>query len=477
MADMSFADAPGNWFNAFGKLGLLVKQERAAQTAQNTNYSHQTNGANVQFKGEQDVQALIEGAYLGVLNSLAPSGALVQQVASAYLNRLVFRSNPRIAQTLQQLNTRDSLYEMIRQMKRAGATVRGHTVSATAGAFVNDGGPTLGNGVVLVSMTRPSDGLTLQHAKAENLTVTVTDDSYTGGATAGNESLEITGTGAESDVFAFNWPLGSDASLTVSAADGSQDDSTGNVLTNSGFEDFTGNTPDNYTVISGAPGTHIFKETSVTFDGSAALRVVGDGSTLIQFKQKFDDSSVGTAGEIDPLTQYGSNTWLRRGGSAVTQGTLVIDWVDANDVVVNDEGGTPNTYSVDLTGLSTVYTPYNTAFRSPRVLPAELFQRWRFGTVVGNALNNGGTVYADRGCLVEMEQLYTGGPFLAACSGSDPFTEGDYATVAVNNSRGAGGVLDTFMTLFERCFSDILAEDIIPPYSLTAWTINEGLIG
>lgn len=476
MPDMSFADAPGNLFNALGKLGLLIKQERTGQTAQNTNYSHQTNGANVQFKSEQDVQALIESAYLGILNALSPSGGLAQQVAAAYLNRLVFRSNPRIAQTLSQLNVEASLRELDTQMRRAGASIRQHTnISATPAIFTSNQAPT-GDGIIVASVRRPSDGRILQHVIAENLEVAVTNDSYTGGATEGNEGLEVTGTGSEDDVFAFNWPLGSDATLSLSACDGSQDNQAENLLTNSGFDAFTGNTPDHYTVISGTPGTHLFAESSILFGTGKALRVVGDGSTLIEIQQAFDNGTTGTVGSLDPLTQYASNTWLRRGGSAITQGTMIIDWVDANGVVINDEAGTPNSHTIDLTGLSTVYTPYNTAFRAPRVLPVTAFQRWRWGTGAGNALNNGGTVYVDRGGLAEMQQLDTGQIYLASFSGSIPFTEGDVAVVTVTNERGGSGSLDTFLTLLYRLFPEVREVDFIPPYSTTP-TVLDSIIG
>lgn len=464
---LSFADATGNLFNRLGRLGKVLSQARSCQTSQLTNLTSTSAGVVAQYNGEPDVQALVGASYVGVLNAVGSVGATMQSVARQTVNRMVFRDNPRIAQTLTAVNVTDSIREVIRQMRAAGATVRAHSVAATPSAFSG-----AGDGAVNASVVRPEDGLTLENAYAETLLVECTRDSYTGGATAGNETLAVTGTGRQGDVFAFDWPLGSDASQTVSAIDAGSDASAGNLLTNGGFEDFTSNAPDSWTVSVGAAGTHFFQESTLTFGGSAALRLTGDGATLAALYQEFD-SDDGTSEALEAETQYSLCVWARRDGLAAAAGELAVELVDGDGAVINDNAGAANRFTIDLTALGTSYAAHKGVFRTPTDLPDAC--RLQFRMTSGNALTSGRSVYLDHAGLGEMQQLYTAGPYVAVHSGATPFQAGDYATVAVTNGRGAGGSLDTFQTLWARLFPEMLTTGLLLPSSAVP-SISDGLI-
>lgn len=472
---ISFASAPGNLYNALGKLGLLLKEVKTYQTAQLANLTNTVTGAIAQFDGESDIEALIGSSYIGLLAGPENVAGLAQSVAVAYMNRIVFRDQPQLFQNLQFVNFQASILEVFRQMKIAGASVLAMTVTGVPQVVTGQPGPNFignGDGVVAISVKRPLDGLSLENVFAEDIQFVCTQDSYLGSATAGNESLSVSGTGSESDMFAFDWPLGSNASIGISAIDGSQNVTAGNLLTNSGFDAFTSNSPDNWTLVVGTAGTDIFEETSIVVETGKALRILGDGSTLVQIEQKFDDGT-GTTGTIDPLTQTCFNIFLRRDGVAPAAGTLTIDWVDENDIVVLDAAGVANTFNVDLTLLTTQYATYNSAFRSPLIMPAELYMRIRL-TV---ALTSGRSVYLDRGALGLMSQMYASGPFVAVFSGGDPFVQGDYAYATITNSRGAAGTLSTFQTLFAQLFpNEILNGELMIPSSSSP-TISDTLIG
>lgn len=466
---ISFASAPGNLFNRLGKLGLLLSEMRDYQLAQLTNMTNTTTGVVAQFDAESDLQAIMGSSYIGALTAPESVGNTAQQLAVATVNRVVFRDNPRIFQNLQSQNTIASIQEIIRQMGVAGATVFAAVVTATPGTFVG-----FGNGVVVASVRRPLDGRILENAYAESIQVLCTSDSYDGGATEGNETFTVTGAGSQNDFFAFDWPLGSNCQASINAIDGNVSNGSGNNLTNSGFDEWTGNIPDNFTLDVGTAGVNINQENTIVYDGSnSALRITGDGSgTLTELRQVFNDAA-GTSFDPAPLTQYSLNLFMRRDGTIPAAGTLVIDLVDENDTTILDEGGNFNSFSIDLTALTTVYTPYNFAFRTPLVLPETMYLRIRL-TV---ALTNGRSVYADRMSLGNMTQLYTGGPFLACHSGGVPFQSGDYAFVPVTNVRGGAGDLDTFQTLLARFFPDvILANELMLPSSNVP-SISDSLIG
>jgi len=460
---LSFSSAIGNLFNRLGRFGKVVGQIRTYQTAQLTNLTDTGVGAVGQLEAESDIEAIIGDNYIGLLSGPNGAGGIMQQAAVAVANRMVFRDNPRLGQTLTSSNTPASLAEIIRQMKVAGATVLAQTITATPTLFSADV-RNIGNGAVVASVRRPSDGVVLENAFAETLLFTCTDDSYDGNATAGQEPFIATGTGSQGDLFAFNWPLGSNARANVTVIDGTKNNSANNLLTNSGFDTFSGNVPSNWELTLGTAGTNVSQETGLVFGSGSALKLTGDGSgTLTTLRQKFNDSSVGTAGAFDALTQGGFNIWLRRDGVVAGAGQLTVELVDASGAVVKDAAGNNNAFTIDLTALTTQYAAYSGAFRTPLVMPSALYLNLRLSV----ALTNGRSVYLDRGGLGLMTQVGIGEPYVAVFGGSVPFAAGDYATAVITNSRGAAGSLSTFQTLWWQLFADARANELLLPSSAT----------
>lgn len=465
---LSFASATGNLFNRLGTIGSAVKQLRAYQTAQSPVLINTTTGIVAQYNSESDLQALIGSSYQSLLNTVAGAGGTLQTLASYTVNRMVYRDNPQPGQTINTVNNLIALSEVFRQMKAEAATVLAATVGSTIAQFYNSNS-NIGNGFVVVSTVRPLDGRVLENAFAEDILLLCTADSYLGNATVGNEQFTVSGQGIESNVFAWDWPQGSGATMNVNAIDGSKDNSSNNLLTNSGWDAWTGSTPNDWTVVAGA--STISKETSLTYDGAAAIKLTGDGASLTQFKQQFN-SSAGTTGTLSPLSQYAGTVWLRRGGTTPSAGQMAVELVDQNGAVVNDAGGTPNQTLINLTGLSTVYAPYSYVFRTPLALPG---QQWiQFRETAGNSLT-GGTVYLDRSSLGVMSQLYTGGPFLSVHSGHQPFVQGDFATAVISNTARASGGLNTFQCLLFVLFPEVSQYELMAPSSSSP-TISDGLI-
>jgi len=464
---ISFTNSTGNIFNIFGKCGLLVKQMRSYQNSQKTNLTDTSVGLVAQLNAQSDIQALVGGSYIGILNGASAAGALASTVARQEVNRAVFLDNPRIAQNLQSLQVVTSIQEVIRQMKLAGATVLSMTIGATPSSFTGTG-----NGIVVASTKRPLDGLVLENSYAENLLLTCTTDSYTGGATAGNETFKLTGTGAAGTVFDFNWPLGSNSQASLSAINGAKDNSAGNILTNSGFDKFTSNVPNKWTLVTGVAGTNIAQESTLVYDGTAALKIIGDGSNLTEIKQQFS-STAGTLGSLSPLKQYGFNIFIRRDAVAAGQGILTIQLADQNGTTINDANGVANSFTVDLTALGVNYASFTGVFRTPNILPTSQFLRIRLTT----ALTSGRAVYLDLGSMGLMTQAYTSGPFVSIHRGSTNFTKNDYATVNVTNSRGAAGTIDTFQTAFFRLFfPEVLNNEFLLPSNSSNPSIPDSLI-
>lgn len=465
---LSFANATGNLFNRLGKLGLLIKQFSTYQSSQLPNLIDVSNGVVGQYNQESDIQAIIGDAYIGLLNN-ATIGSLVQNMAARTINRMVFRDNPQISQTLTSQNILYSINEVIRQMRIMGATVLAQTITISAGSFTGVGNGPVGNGVIVTSNKRPLDGLVLENAFTEKFTISCTNDSYIGGAVLGNESFILNGTGNQDNFFAFDWPLGSNASVSLSAIDGDVSNGSGNVLTNSGFEDWTSGVPDNFVVVV---GNNLQEESTIIYGNPPfkSIKLVGDGVTLTEFYQQFSSSS-GTNATLSPLTQYACNMFLRRDGTVIPSGVLEVALVDSSGVVIQDEAGNGNLFTVDLTQLTTAFLPFSGSFRMPLILPDAIRIRWRLTTAIGS-----GNAYLDKFGLGLMTQSYTSGPFVSIFSGSIPFSLSDYAFVQVTNSRGSGGTLNTWQSLFARLFSNyVYSNEILLPSSSVP-TISDGLI-
>jgi len=472
---LSFANATGNLYNRWGKLGALVKTVKSYQNTLLTAMTDTTTGVVAQYNTESDLQAEMGSSYIGILSATDGTiAALVQQLATDTVNRAVYRDNPQLNQTLTNGNLLTSINEVIRQMKIANATILQATVTATvqAGAVPPSNFIGTGNGFVVVSVNRPFDGRMLENAYAEKLTFTCTADSYTGNATAGNEQFSVSGVGAETDYFGFDWPLGSNASINQTAIYSNVDNTNNNLLVNGSFNNFTvtANLPDSWTFTAGVAGVTVFQENTLTYSGASALRILGDGVTLPSWSQAFGS----VAGSLAPLTQYAFNIVLRRDGAAPANGTLVFDWVDQNGVVILDAAGVANSLTVNCaTQLSTSYNAFNVAFRTPLILPTTISMRMHF---TGTPLTTGRSVYLDFGALGVMQQLYTSGPYVATFSGSIPFIAGDYGYAQITNSRGAGGTLSTWQTLLAQFFPQLVyGSEILFPSSLTP-TISDSLI-
>lgn len=463
--------SPGAFFNRMGKLGLLLKQSQSYQSSQKTNMIDPSNGVVAQFNGEPDIQALMGSSYITQLSATEGACQVAKQIAATTVNRMVFRDNPQINQTLTQYNTLTSLKEVIRQCKVNNVSILAMVLSNTPTLFtaINTN---IGNGAVNASTKRPFDGLVLENAYGETLTFKCTSDSYTGNQSSGNEQFTVTGNGQETDFFAFDWPLGSNSSTVISAIDGSKNNANGNGLTNSNWATWASGVPSFWT-INANNGT-INQENGIIFDGPFALKILGDGATLTSLQQQFGSSANGTSGQLSPLTQYSVNVWMRRDGVSASNGTLFFELIDQNGNIINDANGVPNQFSVNLTTLTTVYTPQQGVFRTPTILPTQQFLRIRQG---GTPLTSGRAVYLARLSMGFMTQLYTSGPFVAAHSGSTPFVFNDYTSLAIVNSRGAGGTLSTFQTLMAQLFSDqIYANELLFPSSATP-VVADSLIG
>lgn len=372
--------------------------------------------------------------------SKALAGDLVPTLAQAA--RATVTRAVRADQSARSWTDDEAAAELVRQFREQGATVpecaTGLTVTALA-PFAGDGlliTTTKGGGTEVVA------GAALENLFGETLWLTCSQDALTGGATRGRELFRLRGGVPQADVWMDDWPAGSGADASVTAAaPGTNAD--GNLLTNSGFDAFTAHAPDAWVIEAGAAGATISDTTAQQYAGTAALALAGS-ATLASIYQRFGTD---TAGVLLPLTRYAVAVRLKASATPAT-GTLVLEVVDDSSTVVNDPQGVPLRTTIALTGLTTSYAATTAVWVTPRALPVAPQFRLRVGT----AIETGKTVYVDALCLVPMTEAYPGGPAVAVISGAVPFVAGDGWTLDVENDRAGADFGSTWQTLFDRLF-------------------------
>lgn len=458
---------PGNLFNALGEMGAVIANVNSAQATMQATAITASNSLYNQLANQPDIAATVGTSWTSWLSAFESPCGTLQQLAQQYINRLVYNAQPQLNQTLTSSNLTASIAFVYAQMLAQNATVLQMTVGSSTTPFVGSG-----NGIVTCSLKRPFDGRILENAFAEILTFTCTADSYVGGATAFHEPFQVTGEGAQNDFFAYNWPLGSNGSISINAIDGDSSNANGNFLVNSGFATWTLGVPNSWVVNLG--GNTITQNQTIVYSKGSSLQITGAGSAVLTNLSQSFNSSSGTTAILVPQNQYSVNLFLRTGGTAPATGVLQVDLVDGSGNIIADQAGTANSFTVDLTKLTTAWTAANGFFRIPTNFPSTYSIRLHLTT----ALNNGAVVYLDKLSLGLANQVYTYGPFVACHSGSIPFVESptaDYATATVTNSRGPGGTLNTWQVLLFRLLSNAVGFELLWPSSLSP-TVPDALI-
>lgn len=446
-----------------GLQGLMTREGRFGYALRQINISQdQTVPAYIEsimekFDNARDLVANVpdlESTEQVALYTIMPT---IQTDAISTIQSMVHDDYPALAITLT-----SSITELIEQMRTNSESVQECTITATATAISGS----TGTGVIVVS-TKRGDGLIEQNTIAEKIKILCTSDAQSGGASAGQEVFTWTGAPESPSRWDFDWPAGSGASGNINAVTATEDAGT-NLLTNSDFEDFTSNTPDNWTVLSGTPGTDIL-QSSTHYTGSSSVEYVGNGS-FPTIGQNFNDAD-GTTAALLPDTQYPFSLWLYISATS-NAGNLRIDLRDVDGFLTTDDQGTNNRKDIDLTTLAaTTWTNFTGTFRTPKLTPSS---GYRLVIQLETAAQSGRNLFIDHLAFAEMTPLYDSGPQIAIFSGATNFILNDGWNLVDTNNRGGQTYCSTFQSLYDRLF-DMRGKFLLLPYSSSP-TIPDNLI-
>ena len=162
---------------------------------------------------------------------------------------------------------------------------------------------------------------------------------------------------------------------------------------------------------------------SPSINGSKSLKITGNGS---------EQTTYYIPVSVSKNTQYGYSIWLYP--STITSGVLQVSLVDDfAGSVVNDEEGTANTASVDLSSLTNAAW-YNLGgfFRTPVSFENNMYIKVTCST----AIDASGILYIDSFWLGSVTSAYSGGPSFFVTSGPTQWDTRDLRRITVSNDYG-----------------------------------------
>lgn len=395
----------------------------------------------------------LAGSLLGNIESIkataASNNAAVQQAATTTLIEMVHDDNPLVSKSL-----KESMIELIIQMNAGSPDDVDASTASGEGDTAPDSGT--GNGRLILDVV-DGEGDNKEYIVAEDLTAICTGDTQTSGV-RGSETFSVKGVASIVSRFSELWPDGSGGGRSVQVTNPVVDASRAvgrNRLTNSDFESFTSDIPDNWQLDTGAGGTNC-QATATEHRGTNALEIIGDDSTDFELTQEFDNSNE-TPSPLLVRRRYCFGVWVRDDGTGPASGVLTMS-------IVGVSGST----AIDLTSVGSTYTLQTFIFSTPLALSVSAMAAKLQLTTF---LTNGRSVFADSAFVAEMFELYPGGPNFLIVPGSTNYIKEDKFVQAIAND-GAG----TFQEMFDR-FYDMRGLGLrLPSQTDGSETIDDALI-
>lgn len=247
-------------------------------------------------------------------------------------------------------------------------------------------------------------------------------------------------------------------SMASAQVDGAAHQTNANILVNSGFERVTSNVPDNWSIAVGTGTTHVHY-VATPYIGTNALRLIGDGATLIRVRQLLGDVS-GSPVQLQARTHYAMYAMVRRYGTGAVTGVL--------EMGIENAAGTAqysSAVSADVSTLTTSYATLSGSFYTGDVLSATNYAYFEMTTALGNTHE----IYIDELVIAPMIQMPGYGRLLWADGSAAPEVGDRYTGSYANDGSG------TQMVMLERLFNISQYDLCMPSASGGGETILDSL--
>lgn len=447
----------------FTRLGKLFGLAEAVRTHQ---LDIRTRIAAIQAE-YSSTDAYMVGALVGAMESrIIASGIILNEIKSAAESTLIETTYADAGVSTRSVmpskTVSDALLYLIREMQLDSETVQATTVTK---ASVSVGTGNTGNGTLLFTELPPlslGSGVTqYPNIRTERIEIRCTSDAQSKDIAAGSELFSIRGQAAFPNLD-YRFPAGSGVDFSMPCLNPALDTGAryGQLARNGAFTNFTtANIPDYWTVSVGTAGTHFGQETTTTYRGGSAFRMIGNGSTLAKIRQQLaSDSGSPYTIASDRLYVLAIAARVNAGASA---GVVRVSLQDASGTVL-----TGASFNVSYT-IGTTYTWQHVFFRAPLSLPSAVYVVVEQTT----AINSGGEMYLDELVLAEVRQVAAGGQGIVILPGSTDWVVNDHLRlVSTNNGEGE------FNTEFDRFYAMYEKGLLLPAAASPSETIADSLI-
>lgn len=199
----------------------------------------------------------------------------------------------------------------------------------------------VGNGT-LVAVNTDWSGVIQQQILNQVVRFQCTNDQYTG-ATAGAEQFSTTGYPFAQSNYAGQLGNGNGSSLSVA------NNSPQQLIQNGGFDTFTTNLPNNWTLVAGTAGTNVLSTLTTHSPGALALLFQGNSSAAtVTITQALSP-------QLQTRSKYGLGIWMRKGGGTFAGGSNLKISIYSPSGAMSEV----NIFNADPTTLTTSYILYS----------------------------------------------------------------------------------------------------------------------
>lgn len=296
---------------------------------------------------------------------------------------------------------------------------------------------------VVVWENKNTKGGPNQFTLAESIRFEVSSDSYTGGASSGNETFSIITKDSVDGAYSYDYPAGSGASDTFGRVNIRGSGSEGNILLNGTFTE-----PDTTVITAplswdssaskGTKGTNWITTTS-------GLLITGNATQDVRLQQ-----NVTTYINTNALYSF---YFKLNAPVALTTGDFQIDLIDDYGTILASDVNSMLSFSVPLSTLTSTDSVFTGSFVMGSKKSPIVHLRIR------STLESTKTLYVKDMVLSEMHEVYPGGPFVSVLGlPTAPLYKGDRIDNVITKAKddgttnGATYTNATFQILFDRLF-------------------------
>lgn len=451
---LTLTNDPGGLFNRLGAIFKIIEENRTWQVT--TAATRQNNVLDQYYDPGEPLNDLemIPDFLAKMTRARSRRDALNAQLLEEA--KRAVRLQMEAIQDLPSSSDRSVVERLIFQMETQSASIAEPTITPDGPTLI-PGSPT-GDGTIIVSGKNEANE-TSAYLRNEDILLILT-------SLAGEGTYQIQGKPVVSPRSSYLWPGGSGSGtqfpIVDPDVDGSGTPGIGKqVLKNGNFESFVASTPTAWQALAGSAGTHFDAETSDVYNGSSALKLIGQNARVM-LEQRLYNATSGTPATLAASSQY-LCAFRCKASHATLGGDITMD--------VEVDGSSIGSVTISDTTAPTSWTLKTFFAFSPSIIPSAAAADFtvKLGNPSGEQIDSGKSILIDDVVIAKM--VPHGGLWYAGVRGQTSFSEGDDWFYQIANNSEASAKFHFYLDMMY----DLMSMGLVIPYSGSP-TIADALI-